>query len=123
MFLFLAVFMSLMLGTKNIDVMGHLGGFIFGAVIGLWTMPCHEENQQRKETAKWISLGGKIGTGALFALFLILFYTVRDPSEKYHGSSHYEDNGDAQVAETSTIEGDQVVPYSQETGTNMEESG
>ena len=52
MFLFLALFLTIMLGSKNVDVLGHLGGFMTGIVGGLWTLPCLETDNGRKARAK-----------------------------------------------------------------------
>ena len=41
-FLFLSLILTMMLGSKNIDVLGHLGGFLTGAILGHWIMPCLE---------------------------------------------------------------------------------
>lgn len=33
------------------DILGHLGGFLTGAIVGLWVMPCRETNPIQKERA------------------------------------------------------------------------
>ena len=38
-FICLALFLSIMLGTQNIDVLGHLGGFLTGSLVALFLLP------------------------------------------------------------------------------------
>lgn len=38
-FICLALFLSFMLGAENTDVLGHLGGFLTGTLIGLFLLP------------------------------------------------------------------------------------
>ena|ERR1712060_163215 len=83
MFLFLALFLTIMLGSKNVDVLGHLGGFMTGIVVGLWTLPCLETDNVRKARAKTFAFYAKIGTAVWFAFMLILFFTVRDPQQVF----------------------------------------
>ena len=72
-----------MLGSKNIDVLGHFGGFITGILVGFWVLPCLEESQQKKDRAVKMSFWFKISTVVFFALMFILFFTVRTPVNKF----------------------------------------
>lgn len=76
-FLVIALLLTTMLGSKNIDVLGHFGGFITGILVGFWVLPCLEESQQKKDRAVKMSFWFKISTVVFFALMFILFYTVR----------------------------------------------
>ena len=61
------------------DILGHLGGFITGAIVGLWVMPSRETSPILKERANKTALWAKIATGLWLALLLVLFFTVRAP--------------------------------------------
>jgi len=47
MFMILFLLLTIMLGKKNIDIMGHLGGFLTGVFVGHWLIPCIEREESR----------------------------------------------------------------------------
>jgi len=64
-----------------VDLLGHLGGFLTGLVVGHWVMPCYETAIAKKERAKragWIS---GIVTGVWLVAMLTFFFTLRTPAE------------------------------------------
>lgn len=79
MFLFISIFLSVMLGSKNIDVLGHLGGFITGAIIGHWILPCLEQAEDKKARARKLAYWSKIATVIWFVAVIGSFYLWRDP--------------------------------------------
>lgn len=87
MFIVLSVLLTVMLGGKNVDIMGHLGGFLTGVFCGHWLLPCHEESNARKTRASTLSWWFKIVTAVWFVLVLGFFFTVRDPSEKFNSGT------------------------------------
>ena len=80
MFLFISLFLSAMLGSKNIDVLGHLGGFLTGAIVGNWLLPCLEQAEDKKARARKISYWAKIATFIWFATIIGCFFLFREPS-------------------------------------------
>ena len=82
-FLLLSLFLTVMLGSKNIDVLGHLGGFLTGAILGHWIMPCLEPQGFKVERAKKFSFWSKIATAVWFALLIGCFYAFREPADKF----------------------------------------
>ena len=81
MFLFISLFLSVMLGSKNIDVLGHLGGFTTGAIVGNWLLPCLEETEDKKARARKISYWAKIATFIWFTAILVCFFLFREPKD------------------------------------------
>lgn len=80
MFLILSLILTLMLGTKNIDVLGHLGGFITGIILGFWCMPCLEQGNMHKiERARNFSKWAKVATCLWLSTMLLCFYLFRSP--------------------------------------------
>ena len=47
MFILLSLLLTIMLGGKNVDTLGHLGGFLTGVFVGFWLMPCVEKENDR----------------------------------------------------------------------------
>ena len=86
MFLVISLFLTVMLGSKNIDVLGHLGGFITGAIVGLWVMPCLESTPAKIERASTFGKYSKIGTVVFFTAMLVAFFTLREPANKMGAS-------------------------------------
>ena len=81
MYVVLTLLLTLLLGGKNVDALGHLGGFITGVFAGLWLMPCHEQENARKARAATIGFWFKIITAIWFASLLLFFFTLREPKE------------------------------------------
>ena len=79
MFLILTIFLSVMLGSKNIDVLGHLGGFITGAIVGFWILPCLEQAEDKKARARKLAYWSKIVTVVWLVAVIGSFYLWRDP--------------------------------------------
>ena len=86
-FLLLSLVLTAMLGSKNIDVMGHLGGFLTGIILGHWIMPCVEEQSFKKERASRLAYWFKIGTVVWFALLIGCFYLFRTPVDKFSAAN------------------------------------
>jgi len=68
-----------------VDVLGHLGGFITGLIVGLWLIPPIRERSasgvyREAETSnqKCARITGIISTIVFFGIFFALFYTVRE---------------------------------------------
>mmetsp|Transcript_9689 Transcript_9689/g.13232 ORF Transcript_9689/g.13232 Transcript_9689/m.13232 type:complete len:164 (-) Transcript_9689:362-853(-) len=83
MFIILSLFLTIMLGGKNVDILGHLGGFITGVFVGHWLLPCNEQEAPRQERAKKLAFAFKIVTAIYFVIMLICFFTLRDPANKF----------------------------------------
>jgi hypothetical protein len=80
-FLCLGLFLSFLLGSENIDVLGHLGGFLTGVIIGLFLLPglgTTPSEIQHQSSCKKV---GIISSIILCITFLTLFYTLRTPTE------------------------------------------
>ena len=75
-----------MLGSKNVDVLGHLGGFLTGAILGHWIMPCSETQGFKLERARRIGFWSKIATLLWFVTMIACFYTLREPVDKFSGA-------------------------------------
>jgi len=80
-FICLGLLLSFLLGRENIDVLGHLGGFLTGVIIGLFLLPglgtTPSEISHQSSCKKY----GIISSIILCITFLTLFYTLRTPSE------------------------------------------
>mgnify|MGYP003912509573 FL=1 len=85
-FIFLSLFLTVMLGSKNVDVLGHLGGSLTGAILGHWIMPCSETQGFKLERARRIGFWSKIATLLWFVTMIACFYTLREPVDKFSGA-------------------------------------
>ena len=101
-FLLLSLVLTAMLGSKNIDVMGHLGGFLTGIILGHWVMPCVEEQSFKKERASRLAYWFKIGTIVWFALLIGCFYLFRAPEDKFAGANTVTIKSDDQSTNDTT---------------------
>ena len=86
LFLLISILLSVLLGAKNIDVLGHLGGFITGAICGHWLLPCLETDMAKLSRARTISTFAKVLTVIWFVTMLSVFYLAREPVDKMLGS-------------------------------------
>lgn len=68
------------------DILGHLGGFITGAIVGLWVMPSRETTPIQKERALKTAFWAKIATVIWFFLLLVPFFTLRAPTKQTPGA-------------------------------------
>ena len=79
LFICLSLFLSFMLGTQNIDVLGHLGGFLTGSLVALFLLPglgTAPSDLQHQRRCKNFGLMSSITLGLVF---LVVFYTLREP--------------------------------------------
>ena len=112
-----------MLGAKNIDVLGHLGGWMTGAILGHWIMPCLETDNAKKARATKIAYWSKIGTVVWFSMMLIFFYTLREPVNKFATASTEAlttSEVDA-VLDTDAVQGETLSQTNSEADARLEE--
>ena len=115
-------------------MLGHLGGFLTGTIIGLWLLPGlgtdRSEVQHQNSCRKY----GIISSITLCITFLVIFYTLREPSDNASsaGSISILDptspnevttestGGDEATGETTTTGEDETgaTGEGEETGTN-----
>lgn len=78
--------LTVMLGSKNIDVLGHLGGFLTGAVAGLWLLPALETSMDKIERTRKVQKWSKVATFIWLTTMLVCFYAFRTPVNKFGAS-------------------------------------
>jgi hypothetical protein len=89
MFLVVSLLLSI-IATSNgprIDVLGHLGGFITGVMLGLFLLPTLRReavqgifNSPEFKYQESVSCIGKTTLTVFLISFLVCFYTVREPA-------------------------------------------
>lgn len=79
--------LTVMLGTKNIDVLGHLGGFLTGIVAGLWLLPALETSMDKLERTRKVNKWSKVATFVWLTTMLVCFYAFRTPVDKFGNSA------------------------------------
>ena len=109
-FICLALFLSFMLGTQNIDVLGHLGGFLTGSLVALFLLPGLGTSPSDLLHQKRCKRFGTISAATLCVLFLVLFYTVRTPGANAETAGSLSLTDNALVPEDNdnqgTVEGE-----------------
>ena len=83
----LSLLLTAMLGTKNIDVLGHLGGFLTGIVAGLWLLPALETSMDKLERTRKVNKWSKVATFVWLTTMLVCFYAFRTPVDKFGNSA------------------------------------
>ena len=79
-FIILALLLSVKLGTNQVDILGNLGGFFTGAIVGHWLLPCLEVPPARQERAKKLAFWFGITTVMWFLAMFLFFFLLRKPS-------------------------------------------
>ena len=78
------------MGTKDsvgqVDIFGHLGGFISGLFFGLIVMVRFRADHANRNGSyeKKVGYVGIFTSVVFFTLCFSLFYTVRDPAKRYY---------------------------------------
>ena len=101
-FICLGLFLSFLLGAEvslryvsvltlitiqNIDVLGHLGGFLTGTLIGLFLLPGLGTTPSEVTNQKACKRFSTIASITLCITFLVVFYTLRTPPASSGASS------------------------------------
>ena len=103
MFILFSLLLTIMLGGKNVDTLGHLGGFITGFFVGFYHMPCVEKENDRQARAKSLGFWFKIVFAIWFVSIFTFFYTLRTPQDKF-GSTKTDSTAVNTAPESSTEE-------------------
>ena len=101
MFILFSLLLTIMLGGKNVDTLGHLGGFITGFLVGFYHMPCVEKENDRQARAKSLGFWFKIVFAIWFVSMFTFFYTLRTPQDKF-GSTKTESTAATPAPESSS---------------------
>ena len=117
LFIVLALFLSFMLGAQNIDVLGHLGGFLTGSLISLFLLPGLGTSPSDLSHQRKCKNFGKIASISLGLIFLVVFYTLREP-----GANGQIAGSLADLADGALVPEDSTTPATAE-GESTEASG
>lgn len=79
LFICIGLFLSFLLGAANIDVLGHLGGFLTGSLVGLFLLPGLGTEPSDLDHHRRVKKFGIWGSIILCITFLVAFYTLREP--------------------------------------------